>query len=419
MKSASTSSFFPMDSKIPNPFFDLIPALNYQNAAKLSQQPLLEVPFSKKSNQEKIAHRNSLSQNWGEDPHLTKKLKTNQDKENLIVIDSEDEADQPQTMANSIFEGAHNEIDQSLIQRLALENIIRSNLKGAEMALYFSELQRLLFLQQLQATTYKTPSVDFNSLFLSALFDNQQQQQAHNDFALMKQSQNPSEKKSDVVLIEDEEEKCLAESDVFSNNELSCFLPNLSDKAESSNNVNFDALSSNSSHQMRKEKRTKSKSEKNSKIHSSTSAKERAMERWRAVKEYQERMKAEAEKPYVIDLHIDVNSLGSQEIKTVPIGPLYQTAIPALVLNRRNEKEGRKVKAVWIPDEQNVDQYKKYIEMMEQALRRTISNEEKAVKLLIEHGMDIEKLVKNIQRNQVYYRNYFKTDQRTVRSLNL
>jgi len=137
------------------------------------------------------------------------------------------------------------------------------------------------------------------------------------------------------------------------------------------------------------------------------------MERWRAVKESQ----VEAEKPYVIDLHVDSNN-PDNHVKTVPIGPAYQTTVPPLVLNRRPKKEGRKVKAIWIPDEQSFDRYRKYIEMMEQTLRRTISNEEKAVKLLLEHGMDIERLLKHLQRNQMHFRNYFKTDQRALRNSN-
>jgi len=403
MKSATTSSLFPMN-------LNGILGLNLLNNTKLPQQSLLELPFSSRSNQqypEKITHHRS----WGEDLYATKKLKTNQGKENIIVIDSEDEGDfetevkkvpseNNNVMMNSNFEGINN-VDQSFMQSSFYENMLN---KSAEMILYLNELQALSNLQRLQTATYKSPSVDFNSLFLSALFDNQKSN-IPNDLALIQQPQSVSDKKSEVILIEDAEEKNSLEikkSEVVSN---TCSLPNISDK-------NFDAFSSES---FQKEKRIKSKksSEKTSKTNASTSAKERAMERWRAVKESQ----AEAEKPYVIDLHVDSNN-PDNHIKAVPIGPAYQTTVPPLVLNRRSKKEGRKVKAVWIPDEQNSDRYRKYIEMMEQTLRRTISNEEKAVKLLLEHGMDIERLLKHLQRNQMHFRNYFKTDQRALRNSN-
>jgi len=90
------------------------------------------------------------------------------------------------------------------------------------------------------------------------------------------------------------------------------------------------------------------------------------------------------------------------------MGNNRQVSIPAFKLNRK-ENTRRVVKSVWRPDTLERDVFDSYLLRMGEALRRASLDEERALKVLKEFNYDIEALVKHIEKNQMHYRNYFKT----------
>jgi len=78
-------------------------------------------------------------------------------------------------------------------------------------------------------------------------------------------------------------------------------------------------------------------------------------------------------------------------------------------------RSSRILKPVWRPDLKDEKKFVKDMERVEKSLGEKITNQEKAVKLLLSFGMDIETVVNEIEKNKIFYRNYFKTDPRILR----
>ena len=117
-----------------------------------------------------------------------------------------------------------------------------------------------------------------------------------------------------------------------------------------------------------------------------------------------------------LNLETNNNSDGLNEgsdqsyIKTI-------ASLPSLDVNTcRGQRIKRTLRSIWNPDCIDADIMSDYLARICQITGQNVTNDEKAVKLLIRFEMNVEEIVKEVRKNKAFYKNYFKSDHRMLRS---
>ena len=113
----------------------------------------------------------------------------------------------------------------------------------------------------------------------------------------------------------------------------------------------------------------------------------------------------------------------SNGIKDDSVESVYQmqlqniVSIPNLdVTTCKGQRIKRTLRSIWKPDCIDHGVLNDCLSRICQLTGQIVTNEEKLVKLLMRFGMDVEEVVKEVQKNQAFYKNYFKSEYRILRS---
>jgi len=131
--------------------------------------------------------------------------------------------------------------------------------------------------------------------------------------------------------------------------------------------------------------------------------KERKMNKLQEIRAIQEERMKEYEN-YVIKIHFDDKK--KDNIVETRIGGTFQTALPEFDLNYRTPIR-RPIKQVWNPESTDEAEIKEYFKALSEKNQGDVTNQERALKLLKKFDMDKEKVLDNISKNPLYYKNYF------------
>jgi len=104
----------------------------------------------------------------------------------------------------------------------------------------------------------------------------------------------------------------------------------------------------------------------------------------------------------------------------IPVGPAYQAELPALMNKSKGESRmSRSPKVMWNPEKISTVALNNCLEKMYQTVNQNITNHEKAVKLLMENDMNVDKLINEMKKNKLFYRTVFSLNQRVRRNKTL
>lgn len=119
-------------------------------------------------------------------------------------------------------------------------------------------------------------------------------------------------------------------------------------------------------------------------------------------------------KPYKISIHIDPTN-PDEKIVSAKIGEGFQCDVDQ-ALNTLAYKVKHPVKSTWSPDSFTPRMLEEYYARFGQIIGQRVTNEEAALKNLARFEMDIEKALDNVKKNQLYFQNSFRLDQRVLRN---
>jgi len=318
----------------------------FQNNHFSSGLPLNQLMY----NYNKLAnlHPNPCVQDSNDDLYLTaKKVKSNatsisstrganeeeRTRENSPLTHNDNLLSPESSKMGHVLEN-QSQLDTQILNYLLLQNVHQNTLRELEILSRFNELQELAKIQNIQSEGQRpTYGSDFNNLFLLSLFSGQPQ--AYQNLPYLNQSQNVSDKtlindeisrssqlnqikkrNNEVILIEDEEiNNEINDTNPLVENISTSVVSNMFDQ-EASSSPSTSEISERKNLQEENEpvnlnaiKQRKPKKNKKAVIQASIEARrEKAINRWKAIREYKEQIQVELSKPYVIDLHIDPNN---------------------------------------------------------------------------------------------------------------
>ena len=97
-----------------------------------------------------------------------------------------------------------------------------------------------------------------------------------------------------------------------------------------------------------------------------------------------------------------------KRIKPIRVGSNYQTVIPHLELNHREEMKPRKFKSVWNPSKLGDEKVSEFLSAVKAILKIETYHEDFLLRLLSKNHMDCEKTLNTIETNADYFANLFK-----------
>ncbi len=130
---------------------------------------------------------------------------------------------------------------------------------------------------------------------------------------------------------------------------------------------------------------------------------ERKMNRLQEMRAIEEERVKEFEN-YVIKIHFDDKK--KDNIVDTRRGDGYQTKLHEFDLNYKLPVR-RQVRKVWTPESSNESELNDYFKLLTEKNQEEVTNQERALKLLKKFDMDKEKVLDNITKNPLYYKNYF------------
>jgi len=136
------------------------------------------------------------------------------------------------------------------------------------------------------------------------------------------------------------------------------------------------------------------------------------------------KMNSESDKLSVInedsETTAEEESLDQNTDGFIPVGPGYQAEIPVLQ-DKSNMKSciRRSPKVKWNPEVISSVALNTCFERMYKTVNQNITNHEKAVKLLMDYDLNVDKLLNEMKKNKLFYRGLFSLNQRVRRNKTL